>query len=116
MKKIFIFCLVAAALVAIFLVTTAPSDPVTLPAVYNSDLDGSVSQVKSYLKHNLADPDSYEAIEWSPVVSDTGAAATYRYAVRHKYRAKNSYGGYEVRDDIFFLDSTGGVLSYGPNR
>ena len=36
--------------------------------VSNSGWDGSVHQVERYLKQNLKDPSSFEAIEWSPVV------------------------------------------------
>ena len=74
--------------------------------VENSSIDGSVSQVKRYLKNNLKDPDSYEGIEWSDVVeTDNG------YTVRHKYRAKNSLGGYVVENQIFYLDLQGNVKS-----
>ena len=74
--------------------------------VENSSIDGSVSQVKRYLKNNLKDPNSYESIEWSNVVeTDNG------YTVRHKYRAKNSMGGYVVENQIFYLDFQGNVTS-----
>lgn len=74
--------------------------------VENSSIDGSVSQVKRYLKNNLKDPNSYESIEWSNVVeTDNG------YTVRHKYRAKNSMGGYVIENQIFYLDFQGNVTS-----
>ena len=31
------------------------------------------------------------------------------YYVRHKYRAKNSCGGYVIENKVFFLDSNGNV-------
>ena len=77
--------------------------------VQNSPYDASVHQVKSYLKKTLKDPSSYEKIEWGPVVESSGNEG-YKYVVRHKYRAKNSYGGYVVEHQIFYLDSQGNVL------
>ncbi|WP_417590308.1 hypothetical protein [Owenweeksia hongkongensis] len=73
--------------------------------VENSSWDGSVSQVNEYLKQNLKDPKSYESIEWSDVqkVGDN-------YRVRHKYRAKNSYGGYMVENQIFTINSQGKII------
>lgn len=74
--------------------------------VKNSAWDGSVKQVKEYLKYNyLRDPDSYESIEWSEVKrKDDG------YYVRHKYRAKNGFGGYVVANQLFHLDFSGNVV------
>ena len=74
----------------------------------NSYLDASVSQVERYLKANLSDPDSYESMEWS-AVNEMSGNGDYRYWVRHKYRAKNGYGGYVIENKIFYLDSNGNV-------
>ena len=74
--------------------------------VSNSVWDGSVWQVKSWLRNNLKDPKSYEGIEWSPVQSTEDG-----YMVRHKYRAKNSYGGYVIKNQIFYLDKQGNVIN-----
>lgn len=80
--------------------------PKSQDTVVNSSWDGSVSQVKSYLQGVLKDPDSFQAIEWSKVVkSDKG------YAVRCKYRAKNSFGGYVIEEKLFLMDSSGRVTS-----
>lgn len=77
--------------------------------VKNSSLDGSVSQVVKYLKNNLKDPDSYESIEWGNVTeTDNG------YIVRHKYRAKNSFGGYVIEHLIFHIDWQGNITSVSP--
>lgn len=74
--------------------------------VKNSSLDGSVSQVVKYLKNNLKDPDSYESIEWGNVTeTDNG------YIVRHKYRAKNSFGGYVIENQIFHIDWQGNITN-----
>lgn len=72
--------------------------------VQNSGIDASVHQVKKYLKNNLKDPKSYESIEWSQVNWNGD-----QYVVRHKYRAKNSYGGYVVSNKLFYLDRNGYV-------
>lgn len=73
--------------------------------VENSPWDGSVYQVKKYVKSNLKDPSSYESIEWSPVQkTDRG------YVVRHKFRAKNSFGGYVVEEYIITLNDCGEVV------
>lgn len=78
--------------------------------VYNEEFDGSVRQVRDYLRSNVKDWDSYESIEWSQVV-DNGPKSSNkaRYIVRHKFRAKNSFGGYEIENKIFSMDSTGNV-------
>lgn len=73
--------------------------------IENSAWDGSVSQVKKFLKNNLKDPKSYESIEWSEVEKiSTG------YRVRHKYRAKNSFGGYTVENQVFYIDNQGNIV------
>ena len=73
--------------------------------IANSSFDASVSQVKEYLKKNLKDPKSYESIEWSKVKEES-----YGYSVYHKYRAKNSFGGYVIESQIFHLDFGGNVI------
>lgn len=75
-------------------------------SVKNSEWDGSVSQVKKYMMSNLRDPDSYDPIEWSPVVKKNN-----QYIVRHKYRAKNGFGGLNIENKIFTLNSNGEVIS-----
>lgn len=73
--------------------------------VKNSVWDGSVIQVKNYLKKTLKDPDSYEGVEWSKIIEVNG-----NYQVRHTFRAKNSFGGYVVETYNFTLDSNGTVI------
>ena len=73
--------------------------------VSNSGWDGSVHQVERYLKQNLKDPSSFEAIEWSPVVK----GADDSFMVRVKYRAKNGFGGYAIEQKVFRLDANGAV-------
>lgn len=55
--------------------------------------------VSLYLKQSLNDPDSYEPIEWGPIIKN-GVI----YSIRHIYRAKNVFGGYIKCDQIFFLN------------
>jgi uncharacterized protein YyaL (SSP411 family) len=72
--------------------------------VGNDDYDGSVKQVVTYLKENLKDPRSYESISWSKVMQKDG-----NYFVRHKYRSKNSFGGYVVENKLFYIDLYGKI-------
>lgn len=67
--------------------------------------DGSVWQVEEYLKQNLKDPDSYESIEWGNVTSNDQG-----YFVKHKYRAKNSFGGYVIETQVFQIDMQGNIV------
>ena len=73
--------------------------------VFNSTYDASVIQVKDYLKRTLKDPNSYEGIEWSKVKEEPNG-----YSVYHKYRAKNSFGGYVIEAKVFYLDFGGNVI------
>ena len=74
--------------------------------VSNSAWDSGVYQVEDYLKRTLKDPDSYQSIEWYKVKkTSTG------FKVLHKYRAKNSFGGYVIKTKEFVLDSKGNVIS-----
>lgn len=75
--------------------------------VYNNNWDHGVWQVRSYLRENLKDPQSYDGIEWSDVIK----AENGTYMVRHKYRAKNSFGGYVVEEKIFVLSKDGEVMA-----
>lgn len=89
------------------LINTPKNNESAREAVNNSAFDGSVYQVKNYLKKNLKDPDSFQSMEWSKVVKrDDGS-----YMVRCKYRAKNSFNGYVISNQIFILDSKGNVIN-----
>ncbi|RZJ54088.1 MAG: hypothetical protein EOO44_06240 [Flavobacterium sp.] len=72
--------------------------------------------VKKNLDSTLKDPKSYEVIEFGKVMTlkDTiiiyeGKPDTVRYngvkSIFHKYRAKNSFGGYVVSSTYFHIDS-----------
>lgn len=85
--------------------TYTPSTITPKAEVKNNKWNGGVKQVEDYLKRTLRDPDSYESIEWSEVKQkDDG------YYVRHKYRAKNGFGGYVVVNQLFHLDFSGNVV------
>jgi len=73
------------------------------PMPLQSAWDSSVPCVEHYLKDNLKDPDSYQGIEWSKII-DMGT----HWAVRHKYRAKNSFGGYVIENYVYRLMNPNG--------
>lgn len=73
--------------------------------VKNNKWNGGVKQVEDYLEQTLRDPDSYESIEWSEVKRKEDG-----FYVRHKYRAKNGFGGYVVANQLFHLDFSGNVI------
>jgi len=83
-----------------------PTEKKERDVVYNSGWDASVYQVEDYLKQNLKDPESLECIEWSEVQKND-----YGFMVRCKYRAKNSFGGYVVNNQLFYLDKKGKVFN-----
>jgi hypothetical protein len=68
------------------------------------------ASVRMYLRNNyLKDPESYKAISWDVSESSGGS---YKYIVRHKFRAKNSFGGYVVENGMFYLDSNYNVIYF----
>lgn len=75
--------------------------------VKNSAYDSSVIQVEQHLKETLLDPKSYEMIEWSAVQKERDGS----FCVRHKYRARNKFGGYIIKNQIFYLDNAGRVYN-----
>lgn len=69
----------------------------------------AMAGVRTYLKHYyLKDPDSYHGISWEAFGSYNKQNNTY--FPLHKYRAKNSFGGYVVEEKMFVLDSDGNVI------
>jgi hypothetical protein len=110
-KAIFFIIVIIIAIIGYFSKSTNRSNDTTFSkqdVVYNSPYDASVSQVEIYLKEQyLKDPDSYESISWGTVVLYDDV--NDNYMVRHKFRAKNSFGGYDVEDKVFYLDKNGNV-------
>ncbi len=94
-------------LLILFVSLSEPDAQPETPPVFNSEWDGSVSQVEHYLKKNLNDPDSYESVHWGEVQFDT---TINLYWVLHKYRAKNVLGGYVMEEQTFLIDSLGSVV------
>lgn len=69
----------------------------------------AMAGVRFYLKYRyLKDPDSYREMSWGPFGIYSSRNNTY-FAL-HKYRAKNSYGGYVIEEKLFVLDSKGNVI------
>ena len=65
------------------------------------------SKVKSYMRHDyLFDSDSYDPVSWT----DLREKSDGTYYITHTYRAKNGFGGYVQKTNIFHLDSEGNVL------
>jgi hypothetical protein len=102
-----IFILIGVSMCQSMLSNNERNQSASREVVKNSAWDGSVSQVESWLKENLKDPDSLKFVEWSPVSKTNDGGFT----VRVKYRAKNSFGGYVVENKVFFLNSAGTVTN-----
>ncbi len=65
---------------------------------FASPWDGSLAEVKDYLVRGLNDPNSLEYVGWSNIVPlEEG------WSVRLKYRAKNLFGGYVTKNQIFVI-------------
>lgn len=86
--------------------TTSKRHTTPIEVVMNSPWDGSVSQVEDYLKSHLNDPDSYQSITWYKVIKKGNG----NFIVLHKYRAKNTFGGYVVKFQKFILNHNGVVI------
>lgn len=72
------------------------------PKPENSAWNAAVTPVCDFLRANLKDPDSVKYAEWSPV-SLASYGGQKCWAVRCKYRAKNSFGGYVLSNQIFYI-------------
>ena len=72
----------------------------------NSEWDASVKQVKRYLEATLNDAGSVKYVEWSTVFQTPNG-----WIVRCKYRAKNAFGGYVLKNQLFYMDENGAVVS-----
>lgn len=75
--------------------------------------DGSLEEVRDYLRYNLNDYNSSEFIGWSAlelVVLDNDEPF---WKIRLRLRAKNAFGGYIVRDTTYYLQNKIIVRSEG---
>ena len=69
----------------------------------------AMAGVRTYLKHHyLKDPDSYQSMNWGP--SGIYNKENKTYFMMHKFRAKNSYGGYVIEEWLFVLNADGRVV------
>lgn len=74
----------------------------------------SMTSIRIFLKrHYLKDPDSYEGIDWGP--SGIYMKENNTYFMMHKYRARNSFGGYVVENPMFILNENGDVVDIKTN-
>lgn len=69
----------------------------------------AMTSIRIFLKRQyLKDPDSYEGIDWGP--SGIYMKENNTYYMMHKYRARNSFGGYVVENPMFILNEYGDVI------
>lgn len=64
------------------------------------------ASVRTYIQMRLNDPGSYRTMGWDIQKTNTG------FIVRHRYRAKNLFGGYVVEDCTVHLDKNYNVIAY----
>ena len=72
------------------------------PKPRNSAWDGSVRCVKEYLEQTLDDPSSIEFVSWSGVYIEN-INGMKSWAVRVRYRAKNAFGAYVLKDELALI-------------
>lgn len=104
-KSTYIFALIFVAVIVASMVERTKNGAAEQHPTVQNAYDGSVYQVRQFLKQQLKDPDSYQSIDWSKVVRQSDGS----YLVWHKYRAKNSFGGYVVQANQFIIDGNGNV-------
>ena len=76
------------------------------PIVFNSPWNKSVWQVERYLKRRLYDAESFEALDWGPVIRNAKG-----YQVRCTFRSKNLLGRYVTQSKTFYLNRSGDVYA-----
>lgn len=74
-----------------------------------SAFDGSVLAVEKYIKANSKDPNSIEYVEWTKVTPSDEF-----WAVRCKFRGKNSFGAMVLQNQWFYIQNEA-VVKVGPN-
>lgn len=78
----------------------------SLPENYSSNYEiKAQASVRMYMDEYLKDPGSYKPQSWDVTKTDTG------YKVRHRYRAKNGFGGYVLEELTFELDNYYNVIT-----
>ncbi|MGY3091078.1 hypothetical protein ACVWYF_004142 [Hymenobacter sp. UYAg731] len=78
---------------------TSPQDNIPAPEI----------AVRSYLRNTLNDWDSYQSIEYGApaYASPPTGSNSYAWRVRHRYRAKNSFGAYVLKEQFFYYTTAG---------
>jgi hypothetical protein len=85
---------------------TSGTPPQARTLVINGPWNSILRQAERHLKKSLHDADSFEALEWSPVVENKKG-----YQVRCKFRAKNVLGIYATQSKTVFLNKAGEVYA-----
>lgn len=101
--KIIVGSIIAAILIMLIDLSSGNS------TVFESGLTQSKAElkVKQYLRNDyLFDSDSYKPVSWT----DLREKSDGTYYITHTYRARNGFGGYIQKTNIFHLDSEGNVL------
>lgn len=75
--------------------------------IENNHLDGSVKQVRLYVKNNIRNSSSYESLDWSNLKFNDEKRV---YLVRHKYRYKNDFDQIQIEEKLFTIDTLGNVI------
>ncbi len=85
--------------------STAQAERLLIERQENAEL-----AVRRYLRHNLNDWDSYESDGFFPVI-EASKKDQYRYYVKHRFRAKNSFGALVLQTWSFQLNEQLEVVS-----
>jgi hypothetical protein len=82
-----------------------PLPATTMPVVFNAPYDGSVWQIRDWLKKHAKNPASLKVLHWGKVESlDDG------FLVHVKFEAKNAAGAEVPGDKVFRLDGSGEIV------
>ena len=83
-----------------------PLPSTTMPVVFNTSYDGSVWQIRDWLKKHAKNPASLKVLHWGKVV-DAGSGFT----VHVRFTARNAAGADVVSDKLFSLDKDGDIVA-----
>jgi hypothetical protein len=78
----------------------------TLCAIPSGTVTSERHPRPSQIKNLLKDPDSYDSIGWSKVET----LPSGDYFVTHQFRAKNSFGGYNIETYEFTYTADGTII------
>jgi len=80
-----------------------------MPVVFNTTYDGSVWQIKDWLKSHVLDYSTLQVLHWGKVTDVKGG-----FTVHVTFKARNKAGKYVTSDVVFDLDSQGNILGMKP--